>query len=78
MLQLHSYLDRINEIKWYFNDMYRRDLESLLFVEFERIENYYVIKKVKYTYIDILLALEEMDFEIIKTNKEIRLKILNI
>ena len=78
MLQLHSYLDKINEIKWYFNHLDRGDLESLLFVEFERIDDYYVIKKVQYTYIDILLALEDMDFEIIKTNKEIKLKILKI
>jgi hypothetical protein len=47
------------------------DLQSLLFCEFEKLNNdYYKIKKISYTYIDLLLGLEELDFTFYKKNDE--------
>ena len=78
MLQLHSYLNKLYKIQWYFNEKDKLDLESLLFVKFKQVNDYYLINNVQYTYIDILLGLEDMNFEIIKTDKEVKLKILKI
>ena len=78
MLQLHSYINKIHKIQWYFNDKDKRDLESLLFVKFEKENDYYKIKTIEYTYIDILLGIEEMEFEFSKQNNEIKLRILKI
>ena len=78
MLQLHSYLNKLYKIQWYFNEKDKLDLESLLFVKFKQVNDYYLIDNVQYTYVDILLGLEDMNFEIIKTDKEVKLKILKI
>ena len=78
MLQLHSYLNKLYKIQWYFNEKDKLDLESLLFVKFKQVNDYYLIDNVQYTYVDILLGLEEMNFEILKTDKEVKLKILKI
>ena len=78
MLQLHSYLNKLYKIQWYFNEKDKLDLESLLFVKFKQVNDYYLINNVQYTYVDILLGLEDMNFEIIKTDKEVKLKILKI
>ena len=78
MLQLYSYLDKITEIQWYFNESDLNDLESLLFVKFEKENDYYTIKEIKYTYIDILCGIEDMSFELTKKNNVIKIKILKI
>ena len=78
MLQLHSYLNKLYKIQWYFNEKDKLDLESLLFVKFKQVNDYYLIDNVQYTYVDILLGLEDMNFEIIKTEREVKLKILKI
>ena len=78
MLQLHSYLNKLYDIQWYFNDKGKSDPESLLFVRFEANGDHFVIKNVQYTYVDILLGLEGMDFEITKKHNDIKLKILKI
>lgn len=78
MLQLHSYLNKLYEIKWYFDEKDLSDLETLLFVRFERNEDHFKIKSVQYTYADILLGLEGMNFELNKKNNEVKIKILKI
>ena len=78
MFALHQYLDKIYQIKWYMKSYEAKALESLMQVEFEDKNTHYTIKKVYYTYVDILLALETIDFEIIKKNNEIELKILKM
>ena len=78
MLQLHTYINKINEIQWYFNDDNLKYIEDLLFVKFEKQNDYYTIKKIEYTYIDILCALKDMDFELSKINNVIKLQILKI
>jgi hypothetical protein len=71
MFGLTAYLDKLYEIKWFFNDEMLNDLQSLLFCEFEKLNNeYYKIKKISYTYIDLLLGLEELDFTFYKKNDE--------
>ena len=78
MLQLHSYINKIYNIQWYFNSSQKKDLERLLFVKFEKQNDYYLIKTIEYTYIDILCALREMDFELSKINDVLKLKILKM
>ena len=78
MFGLQKYLDKLYEIKWYFKKTEWGDLESLLFVEFDVEDDHYVIRKIKYTYVDILLALEDMDFTFKKENNEYKLIILKI
>ena len=78
MFGLPKYVDKLFEIKWFFNKNNWGDLESLLFVEFEPKDDYYVIKNVKYTYVDILLGLEDMEFTFKKENDECKLIILKI
>ena len=78
MLQLHSYLNKLYEIKWYFDEKDLSDLQTLLFVRFERNEDHFKIKSVQYTYADILLGLEGMNFELNKNNNEVKIKILKI
>ena len=70
MFGLSPYIDKIFEIEWLFPTKDKKDLESLLFVEFDTIgNNKHKIKTVKYTYVDVLLGLEELDFQLIK-NKD--------
>ena len=78
MLNLQAYLSKVFEVQWYFNDSDLNDLESLLFVRFERKNDHYLISKLQYTYLDLLLGLEDMEFEIKKIGNEIKLKILKI
>ena len=78
MFGLQKYLDKLYEIKWYFKKTEWGDLESLLFVEFDTQDDYYKIRKIKYTYVDILLALEDMDFTFKKENNEYKIIILKI
>ena len=78
MFGFQKYLDKLYEIKWFFKKDEWSDLESLLFVEFEPMDDHYVITKVKYTYVDILLGLEDMDFTLKKENGSVKLIILKI
>ena len=78
MFGLQKYLNKLYEIKWFFKKSDCGDLESLLFVEFEPKDDHYVIRNIKYTYVDILLALEDMDFTLKKENNEYKIIILKI
>ena len=78
MFGLQKYLDKLYEIQWFFDKSQWGDLESLLFVEFEPKNDYYTIKTVKYTYVDILLGLEDMEFTFKKEHNECKLIILKI
>lgn len=78
MFGLQKYLTQIYDIKWYFNIKDKDDLEDLMYVDFETCDGYFLIKKIRYTYIDILLALEDMKFELKKNDDGIKIKILKI
>ena len=75
MFQLSKYANKIFEIKWSFDKSAKEDLEALLFVEFKRDTNYYVISDVKYTYFDVLIGLEELNFTLEKNNDDLTIKI---
>ena len=69
MFGFNNYIDKIFEIEWSFPAKDKADLESLLFVEFEKTpQKTYKIINVKYTYVDILLGLEELNFKFEKMN----------
>ena len=69
MFGLNKYIDKLYDIEWSFNEKDKSDFESLLFIEFETIgKKTYKIKTVKYTYVDVLLGLEELNFKLEKTN----------
>ena len=78
MFGLHKYLDKIYDIKWIMKDNESKILEELMYVKFIKQNGYFLIKEIHYTYIDILLALEGIDFEINKKNNEVELKIIKI
>ena len=78
MIGFQKYLNKLYDVHWIFDNKHKRDLEDLMFTEFEQKNDYFVIKKIKYTYVDLLLGLEELDFEMQKSNDSITLKILNL
>ena len=78
MFGLNKYIDKLYDIEWSFNEKDKSDFESLLFVEFETIgKKTYKIKTVKYTYVDVLLGLEELDFEFKKNGEHFKIVINN-
>ena len=72
MFALNSYLDKLYQIQWKFNIEKLRELEELLFVEFQQNDKgYFVIKTIHYSAIDILQGLEDIDFVLSKVKNEI-------
>jgi hypothetical protein len=78
MFGLHKYLDKLFKIKWYFEKKDQPILEEILLVEFKENDDNFLVEKVHYTYVDILLGLEEFDFTITKKDEDIKLKINKI
>ena len=78
MLSLSNYLIKIPQIKFFFDEKYKRTIEEMAHVEFKSENDYYKIVKVKYSAFDILLALEDMDFVVNKKNEDVTIKILKI
>ena len=76
MFTIHTYLNKLYDIQWYFHDNDKNELEHILYVGFEKVDDHYKIKQVHYTYVDILLGLEHIDFELIKTKNAIKIKML--
>lgn len=78
MFGLIKYIDKIYEIKWYFEkEQEIHDIEDMLYCKFKKriSEKFYTIDQILYTYVDILLGLEELDFTFEKTGAEYILKI---
>lgn len=78
MFGFHQYLDKIYKIKWVMLDSEVETLSEKMFVEFEKVNHYFVIKNINYSFVDILLGLEEVEFEFKKTKHDLILKILKI
>ena len=78
MLGIVKYLPKIYEIKWIFDDKDLSDLQQLLYVQFKKENEHYLIETIQYTYVDILLGLEDVDFKLTKTVDGITLKIMKI
>lgn len=75
MFGFQKYITMLHKLKWEFPEKDKRELEEIFYVKFKKDGNYFVIEQVLYTYIDILIALEEMNFEMTKNNNEIIIKI---
>ena len=78
MFGLNAYIDKIYDIKWYVKNHDIGDLEKLLYIDFEAVDDYYLIKNIRYTFVDILLGLEEVDFTFKKEGEDYKLIILKI
>ena len=77
MFALNAYLDKVYDVIWQFPSHYKNDLEQALYVEFEHLQhNQYKIKKIRYTIVDILLGLENIDCNIEKSSDGVIIKIL--
>ena len=77
MFALNKYLEKLYEVKWKFSADKQKNLEDLLFVEFEQKDDgYFVINKIIYTAIDILVGLEDLDLVISKVKNNITLELI--
>ena len=76
MFALNNYLDKLYKVKWKFNKDMKNDLEDLLFVTFKTDGDYFTLDTIKYTVVDLLLGLEELDFKLTKNESEMILQIL--
>ena len=78
MFGLQKYIYLIDKIKWYFPSQLKDELEQILYVDFGFDKTHYYIQKVKFSYVDILLGLEDLDFELTKSGEDVMIKILKI
>lgn len=78
MFGFQKYLDKLFQIQWHFNKDKLNDIEQILYVKFKQENDYFVLDEILYTYIDILLGLEDIDFEFLKKNNDLILKINKI
>ena len=75
MFALNKYLEKLYQVKWKFDTDMKDDLEDLLFVTFKTDGEYFKLDEIKYTVVDLLVGLEELDFELCKIDTEIVLQI---
>ena len=78
MFGFQKYLDKLFTIQWHFNKDKLHDIERILYVKFKQENDYFLLEEILYTYVDILLGLEEMEFEFLKKNNDFILKINKI
>ena len=78
MFGVQKYFNMLVDSKWYFDENEKTDIEDLLYVDFKKEQDYFKLKKIRYTVMDILLAIEDMYLQITKNNNEIKIKILKI
>ena len=68
MFALNSYLEKLYQVKWKFDDDMKENLEDLLYVSFKKEDTYYKLDSIRYTVVDLLLGLESIkNFTIRKT-----------
>lgn len=70
MFQLQKYAELLFQVHWYFDESQLSDIENLLFVSFEKENDHYKLKKILYSYVDVLLGMEELNFKLIKNKDE--------
>lgn len=78
MLGLHKYLTKIYDIKWLIPDKDVESLGQLLYVTFRKENSFYLIENIHYTYVDILLGLEGVDFKMLKEGDDLKIRIIKI
>ena len=79
MFGLVKYIDKIYEIKWYFpKEEEVKEFEDMLYCRFKKriSEDFYRIDQILYTYVDIILGLEDLDFTFEKNGNEYICKII--
>jgi hypothetical protein len=77
MFGLQKYTNKIFDINWNFPDRWKEILEAEMAVDFKKENDYFKIINIRYTFVDLLLALENMDFNIKKIGDIITITILN-
>ena len=77
MIGFGKYLEKLYEVRWDFDPSLKNEIEGMLCVRFKKDnENkYFVIENVLYTYVDILLGLEDLNFVFTKENEDGVIKI---
>ena len=78
MFGLQKYVDNLFLVKWYFKEDYQEPIESILLARFKKVNNHYKLEEVQYTYMDLLLGMEQMDFTLKKTGDDITINITKI
>ena len=72
-------MDRFSHIQWDIQDSDVETLEHKLYVQFKKhTDGFYRISDISYTYIDILIGLEDVDMTLVKRGDLIRIKICKI
>jgi hypothetical protein len=77
MFGLQKYLNKLYDIEWKFHDDWKDILQSMMNVTFTKHNDYYKITEIYYTYVDLLLAMEHMDFNVKKVDDTMIITILN-
>ena len=77
MFGFQKYLDKLYKIKWKINPDDLSNIQEILLVQFKKLQNYYMIDEIGYSYLDILIGLEDIDFNMTKKDDEIIIEILN-
>ena len=75
MFGLQKYINKMLEVKWFFPSHLKDELEQIVYAEFVKQEDHYILKNILYSFVDILLALEDLDFELIKNEDDIEIRI---
>ena len=75
MFGLQKYINKMLEVKWFFPSHLKDELEQIVYAEFVKQEDHYILKNILYSFVDILLALEDLDFELIKNDDDIEIRI---
>ena len=78
MFGLQKYVNKLLEVKWYFPAHIKDELEKIVYAEFSKEDNHYVLKNILYSFVDILLALEGLDFDLVKKGDDVEIRILKI
>ena len=78
MFGLVKYIDKIYQIKWYFDkEQDIHEYEDIMYCRFKKriSDDYYTIDQILYTYVDILLGLEDLNFTFEKKDDDYICKI---
>ena len=75
MFALNQYLQKLYQVKWKFDSDMKNDLEDLLFVTFKNEEEYFKLESIKYTVVDLLMGLEDLDFKLTKNKNDMMIQI---
>ena len=78
MFSLHQQFEQLYNIEWYFPEDKLSDVEQRLYVTFRKDHDHYKLQEVKYTYLDIVTGLKDVDVEFVKKGNRMKITLLNI